>query len=52
VLITACRWRARYSAVQMARALEAIVVATVTRPDHKLVHRQGAAVVVDQNAAN
>jgi NADPH:quinone reductase len=50
VLITAAAGGLGHFAVQMARALEAVVVATASPRDHELVHRLGAAVVVDQTA--
>jgi NADPH:quinone reductase-like Zn-dependent oxidoreductase len=50
VLITAAAGGLGHFAVQMARALEAIVVATASPRDHELVHRLGAAIVVDQTA--
>jgi NADPH:quinone reductase-like Zn-dependent oxidoreductase len=48
VLITAAAGGLGHFAVQMARALGAIVIATASPRDHELVHRLGAAVVVDQ----
>ena len=50
VLITAAAGGPGHFAVQMARALGAIVVATARPLDHELVHRLGAAMVVDQTA--
>lgn len=39
-------------AVQIARALGAVVVATANPRDHELMHKLGAAVVLDQTAPN
>lgn len=50
VLITAAAGGLGHFAVQMARSLGAVVVATASPPNHELVHRLGAAVVVDQTA--
>ncbi len=50
VLITAAAGGLGHFAVQIARALGAIVFATASPPNHELVHRLGAAVVVDQTA--
>lgn len=50
VLITAAAGGPGHFAVQLARALGAIVVATARPRDHELVHRLGAAMVVDQTA--
>ena len=50
VLITDAASGPGHFAVQMARALEAIVVAAARPRDHELVHRLGAAMVVDQTA--
>jgi len=50
VLITAAAGGLGQFAVQMARALGAIVVGVSGRRDHELVHRLGAAMVVDQTA--
>ena len=50
VLITAAAGGLGHFAVQIARALGAIVVATASPRNHELVHRLGAAVVVDQTA--
>jgi NADPH:quinone reductase-like Zn-dependent oxidoreductase len=48
VLITAAAGGLGHFAVQLARTLGAIVIATASPRDHELVHRLGAAVVVDQ----
>jgi NADPH:quinone reductase-like Zn-dependent oxidoreductase len=48
VLITAAAGGLGHFAVQLARALGAIVIAAASPRDHELVHRLGAAVVVDQ----
>ena len=48
VLVTAAAGGLGHFAVQMARAMGAVVVATASPRDHELVHRLGAAVVVDQ----
>lgn len=50
VLVTAAAGGPGHFAVQMARALGAVVVATASPRDHELVHRLGAAMVVDQSA--
>jgi NADPH:quinone reductase-like Zn-dependent oxidoreductase len=39
-------------AVQIARALGAVVIATANPRDHELMHKLGAAVVLDQTAQN
>lgn len=52
VLITAAAGGPGHFAVQMARALGAVVVATARPRDHELVHRLGAAMVVDQTATD
>jgi len=50
VLITAAAGGLGQFAVRLARALGANVVATANRRDHELVHKMGAAVVVDQTS--
>ena len=50
VLITAGAGGLGHFAVQMARALGAVVVATASPSHHEFVHRLGAAVVIDHNA--
>jgi NADPH:quinone reductase-like Zn-dependent oxidoreductase len=50
VLITAGAGGLGHFAVQMARALGAVVIATADPRDHEFVHKLGAAVVVDQTA--
>jgi NADPH:quinone reductase-like Zn-dependent oxidoreductase len=52
VLITDAAGGLGHFAVQLARALGATVVATASPRDHQLVHRLGAAVVVDETAAH
>jgi NADPH:quinone reductase-like Zn-dependent oxidoreductase len=52
VLITDAASGLGHFAVQLARALGATVVATARPRDHQLVHRLGAAVVVDETAAD
>jgi NADPH:quinone reductase len=49
VLITAAAGGLGHLAVQMARALGAIVYATASSQHHEFVHKLGAAVVVDHN---
>jgi NADPH:quinone reductase-like Zn-dependent oxidoreductase len=50
VLITAGAGGLGHFAVQMARALGAVVIATANPRDHEFVHKMGAAVVVDETA--
>lgn len=52
VLITGAACGLGHFAVQLARALGAVVVATANPRDHELMHRLGAAVVIDQTAAD
>jgi NADPH:quinone reductase-like Zn-dependent oxidoreductase len=52
VLITAAASGLGHFAVQLARALGATIVATASPRDHQLVHRLGAAVVVDDSVAD
>ena len=50
LLITAGAGGLGHFAVQIARALGAVVVATASPRHHEFVHKSGAAVVVDHNA--
>jgi NADPH:quinone reductase-like Zn-dependent oxidoreductase len=50
VLITAGAGGLGHFAVQMARALGAVVIATANPRDHEFVHKMGAAIVVDETA--
>jgi NADPH2:quinone reductase len=50
VLITAAAGGLGQFAVQLGRALGANVIATANRRDHELVHKLGAAVVIDQTS--
>ncbi len=50
ILITAGAGGLGHFAVQIARALGAVVVATASPRHHEFVHKLGAAVVVDHNA--
>ena len=52
VLITDAAGGLGRFAVQIARALGAVVVATANPRDHELMHKLGAAVVIDQTAPN
>ncbi len=49
-VITAGAGGLGHFAVQMARALGAVVIATADPRDHEFVHKLGAAVVVDETA--
>lgn len=49
VLITAAAGGVGHFAVQIARTLGAVVIATASRQHHDFVHKLGAAVVVDHN---